>query len=182
MGPTKPAFNCQYLEIPQKLKLYAFARKYACRDLQNAIMSDMLQLKRGKAWLEMNIRLEDLEYLNNHLPETAPMHKLLSQWLIQDMFSKRLGIAEIREVNLEKLPEFLVRAVLEHVVRHFRPIRTITWPQTGDEKFLLPGDTAAGEQNPRSLDHEAADHAAMRPSKRPRFQRGPSCPLFGGEW
>jgi hypothetical protein len=123
----------------------------------------MLWLKREKWWLEMNPRRKDLECLDGRLPDTIPMHRLLSQWLIQDVFSKLHGIAEIREMNLEELPDFLVYAVLEHVAEYFRPIRTITWPQSPDETFLLPGDTAAREQKSQSLDDEAVDHTAMRP-------------------
>lgn len=138
------AFDCVRLELSQEIKLYVFAQRYACRDLQNAIISDLLDYAKGIYWTDADFFRQDLEYLDHHLPDTTPMHRLLSLWFIRDVLEKDMLEEDSEAIAftdgmVNDLPDFLVRAALEHVIRS----RHLDCTNTSFEEqdFMVPGDS-----------------------------------------
>lgn len=76
------------------------------------------------------------------------MHRLLTDWLIKDMFDIRGGVRHFEDGFLGALPEFLVRAALKHVLTYRFPRscskKTPSQMKTR-EKYLLPEDNQVRE-------------------------------------
>ncbi|KAI7787188.1 hypothetical protein LA080_000525 [Diaporthe eres] len=145
---TESSFECQGLKVPQKLKLYAFAHKFACHDFQNAIISSIYHFEPRNVWRDVFYR-EDLDRLVADVPDGSPMHKIIADWLIKDMFDLHSGVNYFEDGFLEGLPEFLVRVALKHIL-------TYSFPRTLDKKtpikmkakgkYLLPEDNQVRER------------------------------------
>ncbi|KAG6360578.1 hypothetical protein INS49_011640 [Diaporthe citri] len=126
---TELPFKCENLKVPQKLKLYAFAHKYACHDFQNAIISSIYHFEPQHVWRNAICR-EDLERLVADVPDGSPMHRILTDWLLKDMFDMHPGVNHIADEFLEGLPEFLLRAALKHML-------TYSFPRSLNKKMPL---------------------------------------------
>lgn len=183
-------FNCEDLEFPQKLKLYAFAHKYDCHDFQNAIISSLHDFESWNHWRH-TIRLDDLERLVADVPEGSPMHEFLKDWLIKDMFNMQPGVNHIADKFLDGLPEFLVRAALKHILTYDFPRSLNKMKMKTKGKYLLPEDNQVQERKrklpvddtvpyprppPGGWRHSSAppDCIVKRPRKKRRIQRRPS--------
>lgn len=141
-------FNCDGLKVPQKLELYAFAHKYACHDFQNAIISSIYNFEPWNDWKSAICR-QDLERLVADVPDGSPMHALIGDWLIKDMFNVRPEVNYITDEFLEGLPEFLVRAALRHMLTHNfprSPNKKMTLKMKDKGNYLLPEDSQVRER------------------------------------
>lgn len=145
---TEFPFKCEGLEVPQKLKLYAFAHKYACHDFQNAIISSLYHFEQRNHWQDAICR-HDLKRLVADVPDGSPMHRLLGDWLIKDMFDMAPGVNYFADDFLEGLPEFLVRAALKHMLTYSFPRslgKNMPLNMKVEGKYLLPEDNQVREK------------------------------------
>lgn len=137
---TGSPFECEGLKVSQKLKLYAFAHKYACHDFQNSIISSVYNFEWRNYWRDA-ICHHDLKHLVADVPDGSSMHRLLEDWLIKDMFNMMSGVDHISDEFLKGLPEFLVRAALKHLLTSSCSLNNQMPSEVKAEgKYLLPED------------------------------------------
>lgn len=182
---TESPFKCEGLKVSQKLKLYALAHKYACHDFQNAIISSVYESEHHYSWLDV-ICSHDLKRLAADVPDGSPMHRLLEDWLVKDMFSMMPGVNHIADEFLEGLPEFLVRAALKHLLTYSFPRslnKKMPPKMKAEGKYLLPEDNQVQEKkrktpvNDQGLSAGGADDTASPPRPPAGSWRHSSVPL-----
>lgn len=122
-GTCSKAGFLEALDVLTIAKLYVLACKYSLGILHDTIMDFLVAKSYSKCWLEMGFTGEVLSYLEANTTRDCPLSKLLVSWITDQALQVPDGeVVKVSNIDhlssaFEVMPEWLVRAVVTHVIR-----------------------------------------------------------------